>query len=222
MLGVDRRVAQKVRRGGRRHRIDSMLAMNEPAADIDRRTHKPLDAQRVEPYCRADGVHDRIDCADFVELDFLRRNVVNLSFRDRELREDAFCDSLRIRIEAALPDHPENLRRLVMVLMVLMTVIVVMMMVVVYAVIVIAIDDDIELHRTDVGTNHTGRLDLIAFNRQLPQFRSQVIQAHTKIQQSADGHISADAGKAVKVQRLHTDENATIARQPKILPLPAW
>jgi len=132
-----------------------MLAMNEPAAHVDRRTRKPLDAQRVEPYCRADGVHDRIDCADFVELDFLRRNVVNLSLRDRELREDAFCDSLRIRIEAALPDHPENFRRLVMVMMVMMTVIVVMMVVSVVIVVVIAIDDDIELHRADVGTDHT-------------------------------------------------------------------
>ena len=130
-----------------------MLAMNEPAAHVDRRTRKPLDAQRVEPYCRADGVHDRIDCADFVELDFLRRNVVNLSLRDRELREDTFCDALRIRIEVALPDHPDNFRRLVM--MVLMTVIVVMMVVVVSVVVVIAIDDDIELHRADVGTNHT-------------------------------------------------------------------
>ena len=129
-----------------------MLAMNEPAAHVDRRTRKPLDAQRVEPYCRADGVHDRIDCANFVELDFLRRNVVNLSLRDRELREDTFCDALRIRIEVALPDHPDNFRRLVM--MVLMTVIVVMM-VVVSVVVVIAIDDDIELHRADVGTNHT-------------------------------------------------------------------
>ena len=130
-----------------------MLAMNEPAAHVDRRTRKPLDAQRVEPYCRADGVHDRIDCADFVELDFLRRNVVNLSLRDRELREDTFCDALRICIEAALPNHPDNFRRLVM--MVLMTVIVVMMVVVVSVVVVIAIDDDIELHRADVGTNHT-------------------------------------------------------------------
>ena len=132
-----------------------MLAMDEPAADIDRRTHKPLDAKRVEPDCRADGVHDRIDCADFVELDFLRRNVVNLSLRDRELREDAFCDSLRIRIEVALPDHPDNFGRLVMVMIVLMTVIVVMMVVSVVIVVVIAIDDDIELHRADVGTNHT-------------------------------------------------------------------
>jgi len=88
-----------------------------------------------------------------VELDFLRRNVVNLSLRDRELREDTFCDALRIRIEVALPDHPDNFRRLVM--MVLMTVIVVMMVVVVSVVVVIAIDDDIELHRADVGTNHT-------------------------------------------------------------------
>jgi len=83
--------------------------------------------------------------------------VVNLSLRDRELREDAFCDSLRIRIEAALPDHPDNFGRLVMVMIVLMTVIVVMMVMVlsVVIVVVIAIDNDIELHRADVGTNHT-------------------------------------------------------------------
>jgi uncharacterized membrane protein YqjE len=54
-----------------------------------------------------------------------------------------------------LPDHPENFRRLVMVMMVMMTVIVVMMVVSVVIVVVIAIDDDIELHRADVGTHHT-------------------------------------------------------------------
>ena len=130
-----------------------MLGLHGTAADVDRRDVQLFDTQEIERYARPDNIGNRIDCADFVELDFLRRNVVNLSLRDRELREDTFCDALRIRIEVALPDHPDNFRRLVM--MVLMTVIVVMMVVVVSVVVVIAIDDDIELHRADVGTNHT-------------------------------------------------------------------
>jgi hypothetical protein len=61
----------------------------------------------------------------------------------------------------------------------------------------------IELHGADIRPDHPGGPKLIAFHGQLSQLGSQVIEVQTQIQQRANRHIPADAGKAVKIKRLH-------------------
>ena len=70
---------------------------------------------------------------------------------------------------------------------------------------------DIELHGADVGPHGSRCLDPISLQRQLSEFGSKVVQFESKIQQRTYGHVAADAGKTVEVQRPHTVE---------ILPLP--
>ena len=89
-----------------------MLAMDEPAADIDRRTEETFDSQRIEANRRANGVHNRVDGPDLVKFHILGRNVVNLPFRNRQLRENRVGDPLRVRVQPALRGSSRESRTL--------------------------------------------------------------------------------------------------------------
>ena len=57
-----------------------MRHFHRAAADVERRAAEFVDAQGVETEARADDVHDRVDGADFVEMDFFERRIVNIGF----------------------------------------------------------------------------------------------------------------------------------------------
>jgi hypothetical protein len=86
-----------------------MLAMNEPAAHIDRRAEKTFHPQGIKADSGPNGVHNRIDGPDLVKFHILRRDVVNLPLRDRQLRENGVGNPFRIRVQRTLPNHPEYL-----------------------------------------------------------------------------------------------------------------
>ena len=58
------------------------------AADVQRRAGEFLDAERVEADAGADDVHDGVHGADFVEMNFLERNVMDRGFGFAEFVED--------------------------------------------------------------------------------------------------------------------------------------
>ena len=80
-IGIRRRAAQQFRGRGSGHRQISVLRVHAPAAHIQRRTEKLLDAQLLESRRRADNVHDRVNRADFVKMHFS-----NWPHRERALR----------------------------------------------------------------------------------------------------------------------------------------
>ena len=57
-----------------------MLRVHAPAAHIQRRAEKLLDAQLLETCRGADNVHDRVNRADFVEVHLLDGHAVNERF----------------------------------------------------------------------------------------------------------------------------------------------
>src|SRR5262245_3384235 len=88
-----------------------MLTMDEAAADVDCGTQEPLNTERIEPNRRPYGVDNGIYGPDLMELDVFRRHVMDLSFRNGQLRKNITGDPFRIRVEAAVTDHRQNLRR---------------------------------------------------------------------------------------------------------------
>src|SRR5262245_47294226 len=122
-----------------------MLTMDEAAAHVDRRTHESLDSQCIKPYRGPHRVDDRIHGADLMKLHILRRDMMDVPFRNRELGKDRLCDALGIGIQGARTDHGQDLRRLAMKMRMGMGMVCVMIMMMVS---VLIAHDHIELHRT--------------------------------------------------------------------------
>src|SRR5262249_33388072 len=91
-----------------------MLAMNEPASDVDRRAEETLNPQRLKSDGSANCIDYRIDRTHLVELDLLGLNVMNLAFRNRELRENVGRYLFSLRSQLAFMNHCQNLRGLSM------------------------------------------------------------------------------------------------------------
>src|SRR5262245_26181151 len=111
MFLVDRGLPQQIRRGRSRHRENTMLTMDEAAADVDRGTQEPLNTEGIEPNCRPYGVDNGIYGPDLMELNIFRRNMMDLSFRNGQLAKNIARDPLCVRIEVTVTDHRQNLRR---------------------------------------------------------------------------------------------------------------
>src|SRR5262249_22591932 len=87
---------------------------DEAAANVDGGAAEAFDSKSVESNCRSDGIDDRVHRSDLVEFDIFRLNVVNLPFRNRELRKNLRRYPLRVRVQLALMDHRQYLGRLAM------------------------------------------------------------------------------------------------------------
>ena len=87
--------------------------------------------------------------------------------------------------------------------MFMIVVVMLMLMPMVMQMAMLARDHDIKLDRTEIRSRDARHLEFITLDRQLPEFRTEIIKAKPKIQERADSHVSADAGEAVEVKRLH-------------------
>ena len=65
-----------------------MSAVNCSAANIQRRADEFIDAQALSSNGGTDDIHNRINRANFVEMDFLERDVVNLCLSRTEFLEN--------------------------------------------------------------------------------------------------------------------------------------
>ena len=84
--------AENRQRGRRGHRKTSMRAINPAGALDDRRGKHARLAEQFQRDGRADDVHDGIHRADFVEMDFVRRQAVDfaLGLGDARKNGDGF------------------------------------------------------------------------------------------------------------------------------------
>ena len=73
-----RNAPQQLGRGRRGNAAAAVGDLDEAGAGGHRRAHDRFDAQQVPADRRADDVGDRIDRADFVEVDLLDRRAVDL------------------------------------------------------------------------------------------------------------------------------------------------
>ena len=93
---------------------------------------------------------------------------------------------------------------MMMFVFVVMAMLIIMVVVMMVLVLLFPLHQDIELHRAQIRSRDARSFQFISFDRQLSQLAGQIPEIHAEVQQGADRHISADAGEAVEVQRLHS------------------
>ena len=71
-----------------------MRALHGSTADIQRRRNKLFDSECLGSNRSAHDVYYRVYRSNFVEVDRLNRNTVNLRFRGTELLENGDCGAL--------------------------------------------------------------------------------------------------------------------------------
>ena len=79
---------QQFERRRRGNGQDAVRAGDCSAANIQRRTDELIDAERLGADRRADDIHDRVGRADFVEVNVLDVDVVDLGFRRAQREKD--------------------------------------------------------------------------------------------------------------------------------------
>ena len=114
---------QQLGRGRRRNRHDAVRALKSPLTGRQRRDRHGLRAEQMKPVTAADDVDDRIDRADFVERNLLRRLAVNLPLHFGQQRKNRNGRPFhRLRQRGAFdqrPDFPERVVIMVVVSMLL-------------------------------------------------------------------------------------------------------
>src|SRR4029077_9306107 len=78
------------------------------SAHVQGRTGERFDAQGREADTRSDNVDDRVDGADFVEVNLLERHVMDSGFGYTKIAEDGGGTLLHGRREWGLTDDVEN------------------------------------------------------------------------------------------------------------------
>src|SRR5262245_18716742 len=121
--------------------------MNETTADVNRRTQEALNTERIEPNRCPYRIYDRIDRPYLMKLDLFWCNAVNLTLRDRKLRENRRGDPLRISVESAFANHRKNLGSFTMKMGVAMLVRVLVRVIRIMAMLLFPLHEYIELHR---------------------------------------------------------------------------
>jgi hypothetical protein len=81
-------LAEKTQRRRRRHGIQAVRGLHRAAPDVDGRHDDAIGLEPVEREDSPDDVDDRVERADFVQVDLLHRHVVDGGFRFREPIEE--------------------------------------------------------------------------------------------------------------------------------------
>jgi hypothetical protein len=95
-FAVCRDAAQERCRGGRRHGIAAVSALDEPAADVHRRAIPAIDVEGREANGGAGDIDDGVDCPDFVKMYLIEWHIVDGGFRLAEKLESAEREEARI------------------------------------------------------------------------------------------------------------------------------
>ena len=85
---TDRNPAQDLKRRGGWNWKSAVRALNETPPVVKLRNEHPLNGQRLQPHARTNDIRDRIERADLVKSDILRRNTMNLTLSDGDSLED--------------------------------------------------------------------------------------------------------------------------------------
>jgi hypothetical protein len=188
--------------------------LDRPAADVERRGHDPIGLQELERKHRADDVDDRIDRADFVQVDFADRHAVHLGFGLAESLEERLGSCLPGRAQRRPVDQAADVGKaavhmkvplVVARLMQMGRVIGVPAVVIVLAVVVgmraagvvlVGMIDPLifaphaELCRADARADDPVRPDGLVVYRQAAQRGAHRVERHTGIDQRAEDHVA--------------------------------
>jgi hypothetical protein len=156
-----------------------MFAFNRAAAEWKSRDGELLEAKKMQTGNAANHVRDRIGCADFVKMNFLRRGVMYFRFGLSETAENVQgLIAHRIRQVGFVDDFFDVMKMAMRVL--------------------------VRRAYVDFGRINLAALDLARVQPQPGNAEAirnllQFVKGNTGVNQRAEDHIAAGAGDAVKV-----------------------
>lgn len=104
----DRQALHHLESRRRRNRVQAVIALHSARTERYRGRVNAFRLQRVDGQRNADHVGDRIDGADFVEVDLLDGNAVNFPFGGGDFLEDGQGKRSRTFAQAGRGDHSHN------------------------------------------------------------------------------------------------------------------
>src|SRR5579863_8673485 len=168
---------------GRGNGKKAMLGLHAAAANVHRGAGELLDAEKVEADGCADDVDNGIHSAHFVEMNFFDGNVVDFSFGFAKAAEDFGGVFGGARSESSLVDHFQNVGKMTM--MVLLT------------------DFDGDLGGMNGLARDFLRGNFPGIEAELAEFGFETREFEAGVDESAEHHVSADAGKTIEVNKFH-------------------
>ncbi len=151
--------------------------------DVQSGAGKFLDAESGKTHASADDVHDGVDRAHFVEMDFFDGDVVNGGFRFAQFSENRGGTVFYRRGQFRFVKNVENCGERAM------------------RVGVLGGDFDVRGGHA-IFPNFFGG-DLPARDVEALEFSAQEIDGDTRIDQGAEGHVAADAAETIEVGEFH-------------------
>src|SRR5690606_8719134 len=113
----ERHAAQQFARRRRWNRAASVSDLNEPGPRRHGRADDSLDAEQIPRNRRPYDIGDRVDGANFVEVDFLNGRAMHLRFGLCQLTEDAFGQLALPPGKRAAVDHRLNVMQMAMLML---------------------------------------------------------------------------------------------------------
>ena len=169
-------------RRGRGHRQRAVLRLHRPAAQLQRREEHRADAEPLEARDRADDVRDRVERADFVEVDLLDRHVMDRRFGLAEPREDGDRALLHALRQARAEDHrADRLEAAVRVVRFVGRL-------------------DGHLQRADAAAQGLLGAEPDQPGREQRQVGRERLERQPAVEQRAEDHVAAGAGEAIEIR----------------------
>jgi hypothetical protein len=172
-----------------------VLRAHQSRPQRQRRTVDALDPERGQADGGPDDVDDRVHRPDLVKGHRLGGDAVHSPLGLGETALAIFGRLLHPRRELAPLDHPPDVTVGAVAVGVLVRVRLLVP--------VVGVEHDVELHRRDRVHQPRRGAQRVAVYRQRRQLLAQVFEIQSERQQGADGHVAADAGEGIEVERAH-------------------
>ena len=169
-----------------------MRTLDQPAARRQGADGDGVHAQELQSQATADDIHDRVQRAELVKMDLVRRRAVYPGFGLGNTREDPDALVLDLRRQAALGNHPPNFLQISFV-----------------SVMALPRVSRVRCMDRDLGPVQflffvRFRLDAAMFNGKRAQRLLDRRGVDAELEERAENHVAAGAADALEVEDLHT------------------
>jgi len=163
-----------------------VIALDRARAERDGGAIDVFRLQRVESQRNADYVYDRIDRADFVEMDFLDRNAMYFAFRDADLFEYGKAERGDAFVEACGLDQTDDVGVVAVILRFM-----------------IRVERYVHFERRDAFFVHSAPFQREWLDADFLQLAFYVSLIGSRVDQGGQRHVAANAGEAIEIYDSH-------------------
>ncbi len=157
--------------------------LHHAAADVNRRTDKSIDLQRVETDRSANNVDNRIKRAHFMKVNMIHGLIVYTCFCFSKTREDLHGALLHRVVQSRRFDDLFDIGKVAMFVLVRGL--------------------DARVGRTQSRSINRFEVEVKTFDRQQRELFAQVARLDTRGNHRAENHVAARSGETIEIQSLH-------------------